>query len=738
MPARWPLVFIAFICFLSPASFAFSSVGRFEANVGQAPTAIRFLVRGASYTLLVRGDGGMLYLLPAESGDAGELAQVGVDLVDANPVPEVVGEEPLPGVTHYYRGANPREWFRNVPAYGRVRCRSVYPGIDLVYRSVDGSLEFEFYVAPGAEPGRIRLALRGVRDARVDSSGDLIMATASAGLRWRRPKAWQDVGGERWPVKVGFRLLQEGLVEFQLGPYSRAHALVIDPVIRYSTYLGGGRLDAAFAAAVDTAGAAYVAGETWSAQFPASGTSMAARASRDAFVAKLDPSGASLQYLVFLGGAGNESAKAIAVDGSANAYVAGVTTSADFPTTPGAWRRTHGGLEDGFVVKLSSTGTIVYSTYLGAGGSDHATAIAVDASGAAYVAGHTSSLAFPVTPGAFQRDYRGGYFDGFVLKLNATGSAPIYATLLGGSRSDIALGLAVDSSGQAWVGGQTDSNDFPLASAAQAQPGGSSDGFVVKLDASGGALLYSSYLGGLATDAVTAVAVDGAGACYLAGYTYSANFPVSANAPQRSIAGSYDAFVAKIGSGGGAPWFATYLGGRDSEQATGIRVDGAGNVWVVGYTRSPDFPRVNASGSYRGEEDGFLAVLNAAGSAWTATELIGGSAQDRIYALALDAAANAYVAGMTLSTDLPTTQGAFRSSPAGGGDAFLTKVAVNFPPQVLSVTPSSGSGWNQAFELCSRIRTALGTYATCLYCFTARYAVTTVVYHITMRAGCGF
>ncbi|MDW8131677.1 MAG: SBBP repeat-containing protein, partial [Bryobacterales bacterium] len=669
---------------------------RFEANLGQAGPEARFVVRGSSYTLLVRADGSMIYWL-APRREQEEPVPVTVELAGANPAPEIAAEERLPGVTHYFRGADPRGWIREVPAWARVRCRNVYPGIDLLYRGSEGSIEFDFLVAPGAEPGRIRLVLAGVTSARVDASGDLVMAAGGTELRWRRPKAWQQIEGRRREVSVAFRV-EQAAVSFALGSYSPGHELIIDPVVRYSTYLGGGQYDQGWSVAADTAGAAYVAGDTWSTQFPASGTSAAVRASRDAFVAKLDPSGAQLQYLVFLGGGANDSARAIAADAAGNAYVTGVTSSMDFPTTPGAWRRTHGGMEDGFAVKLNPTGTVAWATYVGAGASDYALAIAVDGEAAVYVAGYTASVSFPVTGGAYQTSYRGGSNDAFVVKLNPTGSAALYATLLGGSGNDVANGLGVDANGNVWVGGQTTSRDFPLVAAAQGQFGGESDGFVAKLNSAGSALLYSSYLGGLASDAVRAVAVDAAGACYVAGGTYSSNFPVTASAPQRAIAGGYDAFLAKIGPAGGAPVVSTYLGGRDADEAMAIRVDGTGNVWVAGFTRSPDFPRVGASSSYRGDDDGFVAVLNAAGAAFTSTALIGGSTQDRIQGLALDGSGNAYVTGATLSSDFPVTSGVFRTSPAGGGDAFLAKLSVNLPPQALSVTPSSGSGWSQVFQ----------------------------------------
>ena len=656
------------------------AVPRFEANLGQAPPEVRFLVRSSDYTLLLHKDATMQYLLRGGVADADRAIALWVELSGANSSPRLDGEGRQEGVTHYLLGADTGRWVRSAPAYGRVRCRDVYPGIDLVFHGDHQALEFDFHIAPGADPARIRLRYRGASKLRLDSAGDLVAEAEGVELRWKRPKAWQEFDGSRREVPVSYSLGADHVVSFRLGTYAPDRPLIIDPVIRYSTYLGGGQFDAAFGVAADASGAAYVVGETWSVQFPAgSSNSAQARMSRDAFVAKLNAGGSALEYLVFLGGAQSDSARAVAVDSAGNAYVAGVTSSADFPTTAGAWRRTHGGLEDGFAVKLGPGGNLIYSTFVGAGGSDFAVAIAADGAGCAYVAGYTSSLSFPVTSGAYQSSYRGGYYDGFVVKLDAAGSAAVYATLLGGSRNDIVLGIAVDGAGAVWVGGQTDSADFPVVSAAQTQLGGSSDGFVAKLSSAGGTLLVSTYLGGSASDAITAVALDGSGACYVAGWTASGNFPVSSGALQRTYAGSFDAVVVKLAAAGGSPVFATYLGGSASDQATAVRVDGAGNVWVAGFTRSLNFPLRNASGAFRGEEDGFLSVLNAAGASLVYSDLLGGSGQDRVYGMALDGAANAWLTGFTLSSDFPTTPGSFRPSPAGAGDGYVAVLATTNP-----------------------------------------------------------
>ena len=367
----------------------------------------------------------------------------------------------------------------------------------------------------------------------------------------------------------------------------------------YSTYLGGTGNDDGRGIAVDSSGNAYVTGHTNSTDFPVTPGAFQSALSgtnTDAFVTKVNTTGTALVYSTYLGGTGSEQGYGIAVDASGNAYVTGRTYSTNFPVTPGAFQPTFSASGDAFVTKLNTTGTaLVYSTYLGGTGSEYGNGIAVDANGNAYVTGYTRSPDFPVTPGAFQATNGGGSGDAFVTKLNATGTALVYSTYLGGTGSDASDGIAVDASGNAYVTGYTNSPNFPVTPGAfqATNGGGSGDAFVAKVNATGTALVYSTYLGGTGDDYGYGIAVDSSGNAYVTGQTSGTDFPVTTGAFQATnggLPGSYDAFVTKVNTTGTALVYSTYLGGTGYEEGDGIAVDANGNAYVSGYTESTNFP----------------------------------------------------------------------------------------------------------------------------------------------------
>ncbi|NOY45344.1 MAG: hypothetical protein GXP50_07825, partial [Deltaproteobacteria bacterium] len=529
-----------------------------------------------------------------------------------------------------------------------------------------------------------------------------------ATLVQRRPRIYQEVEGREVSVAGGFRDLGrdgEGrpTYGFEVGPYDRSRPLVIDPVLAYASYLGGSGEDGAYAAAVDGAGHLYVAGNTVSGDFPVKpdvpcvvGVTCAAQLTlhgpTDAFVVKLDPDG-NLVYATYLGGSGYEEAYAVAVDGAGNVYVAGSTTSDNFPTTTTAVQTDYKGMNDAFVAKLNPGGTaLVYATYLGGRRNEWTFAVAVDGAGNAYVAGWTDSDNFPTTTTAVQPDYKGGN-DGFVAKLNAGGTALEYATYLGGRWGDQAHAVAVDGAGNAYVAGWTESDNFPTTASA-VQPyygGGVGDGFVAKLNAGGTALEYATYLGGRYEDMANAVAVDDAGNAYVAGWTESDTFPTTASAVQPGFGGVRDAFVAKLNAGGTALEYATYLGGRWGDEAWAVAVDGAGNVYVAGWTTSDNFPTTASAvqPDPSGMEDAFVAKLNPGGTVLEYATYLGGSGgDDEVWAVAVDGGGNVYVAGWTSSSDfLASTGAAVARGFAGVGDAFMVKLSEPPPPATKEAFP---------------------------------------------------
>ncbi|MDX6648476.1 MAG: hypothetical protein QOJ97_427, partial [Solirubrobacteraceae bacterium] len=545
---------------------------------------------------------------------------------------------------------------------------------------------------------------------RIDRAGSLAIGPAGDAMRLARPRAYQVVDGRRVTVASRYVLAGRGLVRFALGRHDPARALVIDPVLVYSTYLGGSANEFGRAIAVDGAGNAYVAGDTASSDFPATPGSFQgtnAGGVLDAFVAKLNPSGNALMYATYLGGGGTDNAKGIAADAAGNAYVTGGTGSADFPTTVGAFQTSAANEGfNAFVTKLNASGSaLLYSTYLGgASGQSDARAIALDSAGSAYVTGQTTGSGFPTTAGAFQMTYAGSLGDAFVTKLNPTGTALGYSSYLGGSTGgtsgqDAGNGIGVDSGGNAYVGGWTEATDFPTTPGAfQTAKAGGFDAFLTKLNPAGTALAYSTYLGGAADDLTgggganergNPLAIDGTGNVFVTGRTESTNFP-TANPIQPANAAATDpndVFVTKLNSSGNGLVYSTYLGGGDSDMGIGIALDGEGAAYVTGRTSSvtpTGFPTADPlQGANAGGIDAFVTKLNPAGSALSYSTYLGGSDGDYGQGIAVDGQGDAYVIGVTNSPAQGTvpfpTVGPIQSSNAGGLDAFVAKLSVPRP-----------------------------------------------------------
>jgi len=574
----------------------------FERNQGQTSSQVKFLARGQGYTLFLTSGETVLALHKA-SANPGVLR---MKLLGANPSPDVSGVDEMSGKSNYFIGNDAKNWRTNVPMYAKVKYKSVYSGIDLVYYGKQRQLEYDFVVASGADPRRIQLCIRGARKIRRSEDGDLVLAIDAGEIRWHRPVAYQEKGGVRQEVAAHYAV-KGNRVGFEVADYDLRRPLFIDPLI-YSTYLGGSGEDTGAAIAVDSSGNAYVTGYTRSTNFPTMNPLQPSLGASDgnAFVAKLNPTGSALVYSTYLGGSDQDGGNGIAVDSSGNAYVTGFTLSTNFPTVnPLAC----GGNGDAFVAKLNPTGSaLVYSSCFGGSGYDAGLGIAVDSSGNAYVTGETTSTDFP-TMNPLQPANAGGGYDAFVAEINPAGSALVYSTYLGGSSEDFGYSIAVDGSGNAYVTGATTSTDFPTMNPLQPVFGGNGDAFVAKLNPTGSALVYSTYLGGSSGDFGAGIAVDGSGNAYVTGSTGSHNFPTM-NSTQ-PYGGNGDAFVAKLNPTGSALVYSTYLGGSAVDYGYGIAMDGSGNAYVIGYTESANFPTMNplqpvfGGGTY----DAFVAVI---------------------------------------------------------------------------------------------------------------------------------
>jgi hypothetical protein len=684
----------------------------FEANQGQAHEDVRYLSRGPGYSLYLTGSEAVLVLTQPNAEGSGEQvpsAALRMGLVGAARKPVVSGVEELPGKANYFIGNDPAKWRANVPTYAKVHYREVYPGIDLVYYGNQRQLEYDFVVAPGADPKRIVLAFRGADKLEIDAQGDLVLHMGGESILQKKPVIYQEVDGMRREIAGSYVRKGANRVSFKVAAYDASRPLVIDPVLAYSTYLGGSSFDQSRGVAVDATNHAYVTGWTHSTNFPTTaGALQPARGddgrASDIFVTKLNPTGSGLVYSTYIGGGGSDAGEGIAVDSNGNTYVAGSTNSTNFPVTAGAFKPSYGGSGDAFVTKLNPAGSaLVYSTYVGGSDVDGATAIAVDPMGNTYITGLTLSPDFPTNSGAVQPAFA-GTADAFVTKLNSAGSALVYSTYLGGAGSDAGNGIATDGDGSAYVTGVTLSTDFP-STTGSFQPiyggGNNGDAFVAKLDTAGSRLVYSTYLGGNGTDHGIGIAIDGDRNVYVTGGTSSTDFPTTAGAFQPvlgggtdPVQGSGDAFVTKISPTGSAAIYSTYLGGASGfDTGRGIAVDTNGSAYVTGGTASTDFPTTAGAfqAVFRGFRKAFVTKLNPAGTGLVHSTYFGGGHTDEGYAVALDASRSVYVTGGTRSTDFPVTAGAFQVLFAGAppspgpfsaadGDGFVAKFTDGAPP----------------------------------------------------------
>jgi hypothetical protein len=613
----------------------------------------------------------------ARTGFLGERASsttavVRTRLRGSNAAAAITGAAPLGGKTNYLIGNDPSKWSVGIPSYGKVRYAEVYRGIDLVYHGDQRRLEYDFVVWPHADPKAIELTFQGVDGLAADDAGNLVLRIEGGALVQKAPVIYQIIDGRRQPVPGGYDLRGANAVGFRVASYDPRLPLVIDPVLVYSTYLGGGALDQGNAIAVDESGSAYVTGTTCSIDFPTENALQVTNGgSCDAFVAKLSPGGEALEYSTFLGGDtvdpttdAADAGYGIAVDGSGSAYVAGSTTAGNFPTRNAFQSTATDGEANAFVAKLSPAGdALVYSTYLGGSRADDAHAIAIDGAGSAYVTGSTCSADFP-TANAVQRAVRGSC-DVFVSKLSPSGGSLVYSTYLGGSAGgDHGNAIAVDTAGSAYVAGDTDSADFPTVAALQAGIRGPMDAFLAKLSPQGSSLTYSTYLGGSdgrSVDHAGGVAVDAARSAYVTGATCAADYP-TVNPVPGSNCGACDAFVSKVSPAGTSLAFSTCLG-RGRDRANGIAVDASGNSYVAG-TRNTST-----------DLDAFVTVLSPTGSSVVYATAVAGMGNDAASGVSIDAGRNTYVTGSTCSSDFPT-QHAFQDTnqSAGCSDAFVSKI----------------------------------------------------------------
>jgi hypothetical protein len=652
----------------------------FEPNLGQSDEHVLFSGRFAGYRADFASDAVTLGVGPtASASDAldGVVESVRMTFVGGRAAARPSAEQSLPGRVNYLLGSDPEGWIAGVPTYGAVRYSDVYRGIDALFYGNERSLEYDFEVAPGADPSDVRLQFEGCVAPEVDDNGDLVLRLKDGSLL-HRARVYQRIGTERRTVAARFLVRADGVTSFIVGEYDRAHPLVIDPVVVYTRFVAGSDVDRPSVLKITESGDLLIFGSTESLDFPTTPGGMDAlfNGGSDGFVAKMTADGSSLVFSTFFGGSGGDQAEGADVDASGALYVTGITDSADFPTTVGSFDPTYSASSgaETFVLKLAEDGaSLLYSTYLGGSNHETATDLAVSATGEACVIGLTFSGDFPTVAGSYDTAYSAVY-DSYVTKMTADGSALVFSTYLGGTRDDFADEVAVDDSGAVLICGSTSSTEFPVtAGAFSVVLSGGTDLFVTKLAPNGASVLYSTFVGGTHGENATGLAVGETGTVYVAGTTTSANYPVTAGAFDESFNGGMDAFITKLDTNGQQLGYSTYLGGAGYDVAHDIAIDAFGAAYVTG--SSPEgFPTTPGAydDSHNGNSDIFLTKVDSNGAIRYST-LLGGSYIDSGSLVAVGPDRSVYIVGETQSTDFATEGFGTRGQLE---DVFLTKLRI--------------------------------------------------------------
>ena len=657
----------------------------FEPNTGAWNRDVKFSARTSDYRLFLTSAGARLSLADRT---------VSISLLNGNRKAAISGDSALSSHSAYFLG-HKEHWRNGIANFGRVRYSSVYPGIDLVYYGSGSQLEYDFMVSPGADPNRIRLQFQGMDRLSISPEGNLVIATAGATLIQKTPVIYQEQPGlPRRAVRGKFKLLSRNVAGFEIESYNRALPLTIDPVLTYSSLIGSSGADAVTALKVDPAGMIYAVGYMTNVN-DVTGSDSAfqttAKGGQDIFLAKINPAAsgaASLLYFSFIGGSGADIPTAIALDSAGNVYITGSTTSIDFPLAGNTPSATLGGTTDAFLVKFQPAAqgieALPYATYLGGSDIDVGNAIDVDSQGAAYITGYTRSGDFPLTSSAYQA-VRWGNQDSFITKLNPVLASPIvYSSYLGGETTDEGRAILVGPNGAVYFAANTFSATFPLAgNPYRDSPMGGGDVVIGQLDLTKSgvsSLIYTTYLGGSGLDEVSKLALDSRGRLLIAGTTLSTDFPVTSDGFQQAFGGIANAFLARLdltAPRDSALSYSTYLGGSGGDVTNDMAVDGSGNVYLTGYTLSPDFPTTSDAlqQTSGGGINVFITKLNLSDpkpAGLVYSTYVGETGTNVGYAIAIAPNGSICIGGQSAARNIITTDSAFQGSFEGGvTDGFV-------------------------------------------------------------------
>ena len=719
----------------------------FIENVGQFAEDARFQVRGGKGTLWLADDAlwitivdppavsnqrsarsGLSPAFPFDRYPESEIEnRQGVNLrlsfPNANPNPRMEPFDRLETTVSYFLGNDPDEWRPAVPVWGGVRYMNLYPGIDLEVTSEGGQFVQRLHAQPGVDLSQVKVRVEGAEAVELAGDEGLRLSTAVgdyilplltvADTTLDAHPMVSAVEATIFDITLPFTLALHHLVT----PSSTVQNQNSSSHLLYGTFLGGGDSDYGYGITIGRSGAAYVTGGSSSADFPTtpgvfSGT---LNGSADVFVLKVTPHSSILDFATFIGGSGSESGRDIAIDDSETVYIVGSTGSRDFPITPGTYRSNCDDYycSDAFVARLDATGTtLIFATYLGGDSMDWGKAIAVDQTGDIYVSGENWYGSFPTTDGAYQTSYNGGYSvhnagEAFIVKLNSDASALLYSTYLGGKQAERLSAMAVDDQGHVYVTGSTRSADFPTTLGAYDRTcgtdgkcdetsgslgyGGPSDVYVTKIAPDGSYLVYSTFVGSSGIEVGNSLTFGSNGSVYVVGRTNSSFFPTTDNAVYRFYNGGYDAFLLQLNRTGSSLLYSTFLGGDNNDEAIDVYVEEAGDIFIVGFTASFNFPITSNAydSNHNGGDDVFLTVINPSSTDLNYSSFIGGSNNDQVTALASDEFGDIFIIGHTLSDNFPTTPGAFDTTHNGNSDVFVVKLNIGeTSPEPTSLTLS--------------------------------------------------
>ena len=703
------------------AQFNNSPVGfeLYKSDIGPNPgSKDKFVSRGNNYALFLTPSEAVVTLasnqyVSNQKNNPVTSSVLHMQFLGANKSVKLSGQDDSGSKSHYYIGNDPEKWVKDVTRYGKVQYKNLYPGIDLVFYGNQNELEYDFIVASGVNPDIIRLGFTGADKLSVNQQGDLLIHTPAGRVLQKKPLVYQTRNNQKEFITGSYLLLDKQTIGFDLGRYDPDLPLIIDPVLDYTTYVGGSDQDNGTRIAIDQKGYIYITGYTFSTDFP-SGAVLGSNIS--SFITKLTPDGTSVVFSLYLGGSGIDRGRDIAIGDDGNIYIVGETTSLDFPVLASAPQSQNNGGTDVFLSVLSPGGNhLHYSSYYGGSGYDAGQGIALGNNDAVYLTGETWSNDLPITTEAFDTRCGSGTtcvtnqnYDAFFAVLDVLNSNIVYSTYLGGGADDKGHAIAVDlATGYGYIAGQTNSSEFPRLNPIlpiTSFSGDNLDGFLTVIDPAmtgRNSLVYSTLIGGQKEDVVDSITLDAEGNAYLFGYTNSIDFPVK-NAYQAYLRGETDSFIAKINptaaTGPDSLIYATYLGGSGAELSYGVAIDEFNRAYIVGTTSSTDFPTVAAfQNSNAGGIDAFIATVGVNGDALTYASYFGGSGDETGSGIAVASDGTTYIVGDSASTNLPASLRLAQSTLNESVDtinAFVAKVSrpeVTPAPQLTLNPPTNGN-----------------------------------------------